>query len=328
VPFTPQQEAITDRIGQVLFPHASKRRAALKEAGGRFAHYTSAENALSILRSRSLWMRNTTCMADFREVAHGSDMLDKYFGALGRMNEFLGVCDACQQGVCKEAFALYYQWRQSTQLQTYISSFSEHYAQEDEHGRLSMWRGFPGASTTRVALVFRFPLDQRSPLPLNVLMSPVAYLNDVAFAQEFDAVLRNIREHRDFLRDVLTRDWFLSALFNVLVFAAVCLKHEGFGEEREWRAIYFPQRLSSPLMKPSVESVGGVPQIIYRIPLEKIENDGEAMDLSIPTGLDRIIVGPTQFPWATYEAFVEVLRENGVSDPSNRVRLSRIPIRT
>jgi hypothetical protein len=328
MPLTPEQEAIADRLRQVLFPHASRRQAAMKEAGSRFAHYTSAENALSILRSRSLWMRNTTCMADFREVAHGADLLAKYFGVPGRKDEFLGACDACHQGVGREAFGLYEQWRQSTQLQTYISSFSEHYAQEDQHGRLSMWRGFSGASATRVALVFRYPMDQISPLPLNVLLSPVAYLNDPAVAKEFDGVLSNIREHRAFLRDGLPREWFLSAIFNVLIFAAVCLKHEGFGEEREWRAIYFPQRLPSPLMKPSVEPVGGVPQIIYKIPLENVEHDGESMDLSIPTGLDRIIVGPTQFPWATCEAFVEVLRETGVSDPSNRVHLSQIPIRT
>jgi hypothetical protein len=34
----------------------------------RCAHYTSAEAALRIINSKCLWMRNTTCMSDYREV--------------------------------------------------------------------------------------------------------------------------------------------------------------------------------------------------------------------------------------------------------------------
>ena len=37
----------------------------------RFIHYTSAEAALSIIRSKRLWMRNALCMSDFREWCMG-----------------------------------------------------------------------------------------------------------------------------------------------------------------------------------------------------------------------------------------------------------------
>jgi len=37
-------------------------------------HYTSAEAALSIIGDKRVWIRNTTCMSDFREVEHRFDI--------------------------------------------------------------------------------------------------------------------------------------------------------------------------------------------------------------------------------------------------------------
>ena len=51
--------------------HARKQRDDLYAKSKRFVHYTSADNALKIIRTKRLWMRNTTCMADYREVEHG-----------------------------------------------------------------------------------------------------------------------------------------------------------------------------------------------------------------------------------------------------------------
>jgi hypothetical protein len=65
-------------------PQARKQRdehhaREVHEGGARFVHYTSAESALSIIKSKHLWMRNTTCMTDFREVQHGFDILARFF---------------------------------------------------------------------------------------------------------------------------------------------------------------------------------------------------------------------------------------------------------
>ena len=35
----------------------------------RFVHYTTARAALSIIKSKRMWMRNATCMSDYREVS-------------------------------------------------------------------------------------------------------------------------------------------------------------------------------------------------------------------------------------------------------------------
>jgi hypothetical protein len=50
----------------------------------------------------------------------------------------------------------------------------------------------------------------------------------------------------------------------MLLAGVTCLKHEGFREEREWRAIYCPRFYPSPLMGSDIEVIGGVPQLVSR----------------------------------------------------------------
>jgi hypothetical protein len=42
--------------------------------------------------------------------------------------------------------------------------------------------------------------------------------------------------------------------------------------------------------------------------------------------LDRIIIGPTEFPHVSFKAFVDVLEELGVVDASKKVVVSDIPL--
>jgi hypothetical protein len=61
--------------------------------------------------------------------------------------------------------------------------------------------------------------------------------------------------------------------------------------------------MPSPHVYSSIEVVGGVPQRVHKIPLRSDAAAG-LTDLALNELLDRIIIGPTQFPWAMYEAFV------------------------
>src|ERR1039458_4464080 len=85
---TDEQLQLAFQLESIFMPQAKRQRDAahtrLKESGIgdeqlRFVHYTSAEAALKIIRSKRLWMRNTTCMSDYREVRHGYDILYKFF---------------------------------------------------------------------------------------------------------------------------------------------------------------------------------------------------------------------------------------------------------
>src|SRR5262249_7156591 len=111
---TADQYKLALRLEEIFMPEARRQRlrAGFGEdnstsAGTRFVHYTSAEAALKIIRSKRLWMRNTTCMADYSEVQHGVEMLRKVFSNDRRKSAFVAALDACHAGVAAEAANLF-----------------------------------------------------------------------------------------------------------------------------------------------------------------------------------------------------------------------------
>jgi hypothetical protein len=293
------------RLEGIFMPYARRQRDGLYDSGAkpaaRFVHYTSAEAALKIIESKRVWMRNTTCMADYREVQHGFEMFERFFSDEKRNKEFYAALDAVSPNIAAEAIYLFNQWWNNIRFNTYITSISEHDDREDLHGRLSMWRAF-GGTTARVALVLRLPwFSGGGAEALNLMFSPVAYLREEEAQAVMADVIGNVRANVDFLRSV-ERALVVNAVFNMLSAGVTCLKHEGFLEEREWRVIYAPHRSPSPLMESSIEVVGGIPQIIYKLPLDREKSDVLA-DLDLARLFDRVIIGPSQFSWPMYEAF-------------------------
>ena len=114
-----------------------------------------------------------------------------------------------------------------------------------------------------------------------------------------------------------------------LLSAHVGVKHEGFHEEREWRAIYGPARWQSEIMTRhmSIETPNGVPQRIYKIPLD-VTVDGALADLDFPRIFHRLIIGPSPYGVAMEDAFIRELQKAGVKDAHQRVVRSDIPIRS
>jgi hypothetical protein len=105
------------------------------------------------------------------------------------------------------------------------------------------------------------------------------------------------------------------------------MKHEGFLEEREWRVVYGPKRNASALMETATEAIGGVPQIIHKIPLDRGISEDLA-DIDVAQIFDRLIIGPSMYAVPMHEAFVRALTEKGVPDAAQRVVVSGIPIRS
>jgi hypothetical protein len=326
---TPEQYDLAIRLGNIFMPYAMKQRRAFFEkephqTHARLVHYTTAESALSIIRSKRFWMRNTNCMSDYREVQHGFDIFNRFFSSQAKQKAFTDALDTCAQGSALEAIQMFKDSWNDIRFNTYISSISEHQAQEDVHGRLSMWRAF-GGSGARVGVVLNVPSISQGSLVLNLLFSPVAYLTEASVHRVLDEVIENIRANCDYLRTV-ERSILVRTVFMMLLAGVVCLKHEGFHEEREWRAIYAPKRWPSTLMESSTEVIGGIPQIIYKIPLDEKVSEHLA-DLDLSKIFDRLIVGPTPYPWPMYEAFAGALVKAGVPDAEKRLFVSGIPIR-
>lgn len=328
------------RLESIFMPHARRQRnevykvqnAGRPESGEpiRFAHYTSADAALKIITSKRIWMRNTTCMSDYREVAHGFHILRTFFSDKPKLDAFVGALDACVPGAAMEAINLFNQWcvegsMSRIQLNTYIASISVHQKEEDHHGRLSMWRAF-GGYAARVAIVLAVPWYSGGAQALNIIFSPVAYLTEPQVHEVIYEAISNITKHCEFLCSV-DRRAVVGTVFNMLLAGVTCLKHEGFHEELEWRVIYTPKINPSPLIEIATEVVAGVPQPIHKLPLDVRVSDALS-ELDLASMFDRLIIGPTQYPWAMYEAFVAVLRHVGVADAESRVFVSNIPIRS
>jgi hypothetical protein len=325
----PEQFLRGIRLESVFMPFARRQRDALYSNGqrrsARFVHYTSADAALNIIKSKRIWMRNTTCMADYLEVQHGFEMLRRLFADQTQRDRFYATLDTITKNLANEAVQLFDQWWTNIRFSTYIASVSEHDDSEDLHGRLSMWRAFGGTSA-RVAIVFSVPWFTGAESELNVMFSPVAYLQEIEAHGQIAAVLQNVEREREFLRTI-ERHTLVAYVFNMLVAAVTCLKHEGFREEREWRAIYSPHRLPSSLIESATEVIGGIPQIVHKLPLDVRKSDNLAA-LDLAAMFDRLIIGPSQFSWSMYEAFSGALEAIGVTEAKNRVRISGIPIRS
>lgn len=188
-----------------------------------------------------------------------------------------------------------------------------------------MWRAF-GGNTARVAVVLRLPWFSAGSEALNLMVSPVAYLREEEAHAVLATVIENIGANHDFLVSI-DRSAVVATVFTMLVAGVTCLKHEGFHEEREWRVIYAPERSPSALMESSIEVVGGIPQMIYKLPLDA-NISGVLAELDLARIFDRLIIGPSQFSWSMYEAFTKALTAKGVEQADTRVCISGIPIRS
>jgi hypothetical protein len=326
----PEEAEVEKQLESIFSPHAGRQfqdffKKHPDQTQARFVHYTSAEAALNIIQKKRLWMRNVTCMSDYSEVRHGFVILDKLFSEPSNKKMFAEVLDACAPGAALEAIAIFNQWWTDISLNTYITSISEHDDKEDKHGRLSMWRAF-GGTVARVAIVFKISTSTLHAGVFNLVVSPVSYMTECEVQGHFLQVVANIRDSCKFLKSI-GRSRILQSVFNMLVAGVTCLKHEGFKEEREWRLIYAPKRWPSPLIESSTEVVGGIPQIIYKVPFDATV-PGIPNVLDFASVFDRLIIGPSQYPWSMREAFVTALKNAGVSEPESRLVFSEIPIRT
>ena len=310
------------RLIHIFHPYAMRKIREAREKNTRFAHYTTADAAMKILKTKQFWMRKTSCMNDYMEVQQGLVCLKRaYCGDVGE--RFKETLNGMFPGITSEIEERFNEWTPYFQNTTYIACFSEHEDADDKHGRLSMLRAY--SESTGIALVLNNAPFLRYEGPTGVYSSPVSYLDDVSFEHEMQRIVEGIRGNVDFLL-AQDQDSIRDAVFNAFKFAVLCTKHRAFSEEREWRAIYLPAMETSPHVEKSIETVGATPQPIYKFNLKNAPDIG-FVGIEIPELLNRIIIGPTKYPDAMYEAFTSLLADAEVEDPASRVHVSGIPLR-
>jgi Protein of unknown function (DUF2971) len=305
----------------VFFPHASKRTFAALNSGQRFVYYTSADTAMHILRSNEVWMRKSSLMNDYREIEHGFDCLNNAYK--NHRERLQAVFDGMFPGFCEKLEALFNGWLPNFRTDTYITCVSEHDASEDQHGRLSMWRAYGGVAG--VAIVFHGGPFLRPSDALKAHTSPVAYLNDKRFNQEFAALIDSVESNHDFVQS-RGDQMVLSNIFSAFRHAVLCTKHPGFHEEREWRIIYSPSFQKSDRIASTIVSINGTPQSVCKIPLKDVPEEG-LIGLNLPGLIDRVIIGPSRFPVGIYDALLSLLTEAGVENPVSKIIVSDLPLR-
>ena len=114
------------RLADIMMPHVMKKTRELSKANraqtkGRLVHYTTAEAALNIIRTKRFWMRNTNCMSDYSEMQHGLGILNSFFSDQSKKDAFTGALDDCMPGVASEAFTAFNNSWSDIRLNTYIA---------------------------------------------------------------------------------------------------------------------------------------------------------------------------------------------------------------
>lgn len=311
-----------ERFARIFFPHAHEQYLRVRKAGTRFVYYTNGGAAMRILQSKTIWMRASSCMNDVSEVRYGLERLWKTYRNTKAGEQFRLVLNGMFPGFTEEIERRFNSWTLDFLTNTYLTCLSEHEDDEDSHGRLSMWRAY--GRDAGVALVIKSSVLLEPADGLGAYSSPVAYLHNQQFEERFAQVVQNIRSETEFLR-ARGREEITNRIFHMLRFAVLSTKHPGFAEEKEWRVLYEPALEKSRWITSEIIALNGVPQLIYKLPLENIAEVG--LVAGIPDLVDRIIIGPTQFPIALGRAFAQLLADAGVKEAEKRIVISSIPLR-
>src|SRR5215831_219652 len=312
-----------DRIARIFFPNAVRRAREFREAGKRFVYYTSAETAASILRNRQVWMRLAKGMNDYMVIEHGLGCLKGAWDSQALGTPLKATLDACHAGLAKEVEEFFNAWLDVIRSGTYMTCISEHLDGEDSHGRLSMWRAYGGSAGVALVLNSAVMFNESNALAAYAL--PVAYLDRETFAAEFLMTAKAIEGEVEYVKS-LDRDMVKRYVFDMLRAAVLSTKHPGFSEELEWRIIASPQMHPDRLPPPIVEIIRGTPQPVLKIDLVNQPEKG-LTGLALPELLNKIIIGPCEFPLLVYRGLHQLLKAAEVPEPEKKITISDIPIR-
>jgi hypothetical protein len=169
-------------------PEIAKKSTAAKSALTRFVHYTTAETGLKILTNAELWMRNASTMNDLSDVRYGLDCIHRVLD--DDSHKLRKVVNDLVPGIWEQVKNNVRQWSTQIWLGAWIASISEHNVDEDDAGRLSMWRAY--GQNSGVAIVINpAPIFSESNV-LHVYAQPVLYMGVSALSQQFDSVAEKL----------------------------------------------------------------------------------------------------------------------------------------
>lgn len=288
----------------------------------RFVHYTSAAAGISVLRNRKVWMRKPQWMNDWTEVEHGLECLQHMYTKGEGGAKFKAAIEAVFPGLLERVEKHFNGWLEIYRHNTYVACVALHEDHEDCTGRMGMWTGH--CRVDGVALVLKQDPFLAISDALGVYSFPVFYKTKEEIDEMYARTAASIEREAEFLKGMPPTmiEWMLHEMFK---YTMLCTKNATFKDEREWRIVYSPDvdQRKPKVMQKSVELINGAPQPVYNIPLER----HSGYDISVPTILDLVIIGPTRFPSAVVESFIHELETAGVPEADKKVRYTNIPLR-
>lgn len=308
-------------LAEILYPFALREMRAVKQLGTKFAYYTTAATAISILQNQEVWLRNITEMNDFAEIEYGVECL---LSAL-KLNKprFATLFDTKFPGFTDELVTMFNDRLPQLKKALYICCVSKHASTEDDFGRLSMWRAYGG--NAGVSLIFKPDKFLNSNQKFGAFSSPVAYLSHAEMGNHLAEILDNIEANQNIIGN-FERNRLAVALNHVFEMAVLSTKHPGFKEEQEWRIFYRPTLDDNHGAEYSLETIGGIPQGIYKLKLRNSPEEG-VFGFTIAENLCQVIIGPTDHDFVIREALATSLRKLGIENSNKMIVESNIPMR-
>lgn len=311
-----------DEIAALFAPHILERRTVF-QTGKRLVHYTSAEAAYRIISDKQIWLRNAQMMNDFSEIQHGINCLIAGWGSSNGL-ALQAMLNRIKEGLRDELAQLFDGHAEGLRVGTFITALSEHEDDEDELGRLSMWRAYGGRAG--VALVLNNTAFAAETDEMHVFSSPVFYQDIPRFVEWFQGWTAALLAAEDNLHE-LGADDVRNWLFTVFRSFALCTKHPGFAEEREWRVFYSPLfEGTSDWVEQSVEIVRGMPQHVMKLHL-KDDAEKNITGVAPETLVNRVIIGPCDNPIQIRASIGEAMQRAGIENPLQKMWMSLIPLR-
>jgi hypothetical protein len=261
-------------------------------------------------------------------LALGAELFPKFAEQVGGTPE--------RTRILVEAFSFFYTHLATTEavLDTYIFCLSEH-RPDDRDGLLSMWREY-GAKGNGAALVFntqKLHYQQHSPLRV----AKVEYATREQRAQKLEkqfAEWAKITQQAALADDRLYVAAY--AIFSFVKALALCTKHVGFSEEREWRVSYLSEHDPFGYLKCRLDYFIGPrgiePKLKYKFGKvyrsDPLVPDAKPLETRALTDiLEFILLGPSVSSPLSKLAFLRMLKQLGKDQFADRVLSSTIPLR-
>jgi Protein of unknown function (DUF2971) len=309
-------------LAQLFFFHLFEAGRRVRE-GNRLVHYTNAGTALKIISGKQVWLRNAHLMNDYSEMRHGLLCLQESWASPAGKQ----LCDwleANWPGFKEEIEETFNDHLGGMTDHTFIMSLSEHDDDEDEYGRLSMWRAYGGSAG--VALVLNPAVLLSETDEMQVFSTPVIYKDVNQFKEWFETWVGKIISEEENLRAV-DRQVLLNHFFFAFRTFVLATKHPGFREEREWRVFHSPMLDSvSPWISTEVVTLNGVPQHVIKVALKDDPEKG-VVGAAPEKLLNRVIIGPCETPLPIRNALGQAMIDANIPDPWDKIWMSFIPLR-